>query len=159
MTRYCTFIIAALLLTWPIGVSDAQEASASADDQAQVTEAVRSMFAAMAAGDIAKFREVIAPNFYAYDVGKRFTGDALIDLIKKAHAAGDVYVWTVTEPEVHISGEIAWITYVNRGSVSGKSGKHDVTWLESAVLEKEKGKWRIRFLHSTRVPPEKSEGP
>ena len=157
MTKSCTLVMTVWLLTCPLGAPGA-ESSASANDQAQVTEIVRSMFAAMAAGDIAKFREVITPDFYAYDVGKRFTGDALIDLIKKAHAAGDVYVWTVTEPEVHISGEIAWITYVNRGSVTSKSGKTDLTWLESAVLEKEKGTWRIRFLHSTRVPPEKSEG-
>src|SRR5205823_1841545 len=83
--------------------------------------------------------------------GVRFTGDALIDLIKKAHAAGKVYVWTVNEPEVHIDGSMAWITYVNRGSIKEASGTKDVSWLESAILRKDKGNWHIQFFHSSRV--------
>jgi ketosteroid isomerase-like protein len=78
-----------------------------------------------------------------------------MDLIKSAHAAGKVYVWTVNEPEVHVSGDMAWITYVNRGSIKDASGTKDVTWLESAVLQKEKGAWRIHFFHSTRAPEKK----
>ena len=66
--------------------------------------------------------------------GKRFDGDALMELIKTAHAAGKVYVWNVTEPEVHIEGDIAWITYVNRGSIQDASGTKSMNWLESAVL-------------------------
>ena len=104
---------------------------------------------------MAKFRAVTTPDFYAFDAGGRFTGDALMDLIKAAHAAGKVYVWTVNEPEVHISGDIAWVTYVNRGSIKDASGIKDVNWLESAVLQKEQGTWRIRFFHSTRVPEKK----
>ena len=82
-------------------------------------------------------------------------GDALMDMIKAAHTAGKAYVWTVNEPEVHITGDMAWITYVNQGSIKDASGTKDVTWLESAVLEKENGAWRIRFFHSTRVPEKK----
>jgi ketosteroid isomerase-like protein len=108
----------------------------------------------LAANDAAKFRAVIAPDFYAFDVGKRFTGDALLELIKTAQAAGNVYVWTVNEPDVHISGDIAWIAYVNRGSIKDASGTENLTWLESAILQKEKGAWRIRFLHSTRAAKE-----
>jgi hypothetical protein len=75
-----------------------------------------------------------------------------MNLVKTAHAEGNVYVWSVNEPEVHLHGEIAWITYVNNGSVKDATGTKSVTWLESAVLQKEKGEWRIRFLHSTRAP-------
>ena len=73
-------------------------------------------------------------------------------LLKSRHDAGVVYVWRVTEPEVHIDGHTAWITYVNLGSITDDSGPKDMAWLESAVLRREKDAWRIRFLHSTRVP-------
>jgi hypothetical protein len=43
-------------------------------------------------------------------------------LIKAQHAAGKRYEWNVTEPDVHISGNTAWIAYVNKGSVSDASG-------------------------------------
>ena len=149
------FIATTSLLSSTIGAAGADQSGASAADQSQVTEVVRSMFAALTADDLAKFRAVTAPDFYAFDAGKRFTSDALMDLIKTAHAGGKVYVWTVNEPEVHISGDVAWITYVNHGSIKDASGTKNATWLESAVLQKEKGTWRIRFFHSTRAPVQK----
>jgi ketosteroid isomerase-like protein len=153
MIKYHTFFIAtAALLTSTIGAGAAEQPGPSAADQNQVTDAVRSFFAAAAADDLDKLHAVTTPDFYAFDAGGRFTRDALMDLIKAAHAAGNVYVWTVNEPEVHITGDIAWITYVNRGSIKDASGTKDVTWLESAVLQKEKAIWRIHFFHSTRAP-------
>jgi ketosteroid isomerase-like protein len=155
MTKHHTFLIAiAGLLTSTIGATGADQPG-SAADQVQVTEAIRSFFAAATAEDLDKLHAVAAPDFYAFDGGGRFTRDALMDMIKAAHAAGKVYVWTVNEPEVHISAGIAWITYINRGSIKDASGTKDVTWLESAVLQKEKGIWRIEFFHSTRVPEKK----
>lgn len=153
MIKFHISLIATIaLLISTIGATATDQPAPAASDQAQVTETVRAMFAAMAADDFTKFRAVTTPDFYAYDVGKRFTGEELMNLVKTAHAEGKVYVWSVNEPRVHLHGEIAWITYVNNGSVKDAAGTKDVTWLESAVLQKDKGAWRIRFLHSTRAP-------
>ena len=154
MIKYRTlFNASVLLLTFTSGAlaADQQPGPATAE-QVQVTEAVRSMFAALAAEDIPKLRSLIAPNFYAFEAGGRITGDALIDLMKKAHAAGKVYVWTVNEPEVHIDGSMAWVTYINRGSIKDASETKNVSWLESVILRKEEGHWCIQFFHSTRMP-------
>ena len=122
------------------------------DPQARVVDALRTMYVAATNDDLALFHTVAAPGFYAYDGGRRFAGDELMAFIRSRHEAGVVYVWRVTEPEVRIDGGTAWITYVNRGSITDVSGAKDVTWLESAVLQKEKDNWRIQFFHSTRVP-------
>ena len=156
MTKYHTFFIAiASLLTSTIGASAADQSGPSAADQAQVTETIRSFFAAATADDLDRLHAVITPDFYAFEAGGRISGSALMEMLKAAHAAGKVYAWTVNEPEVRISGGIGWITYINRGSIKDASGTKDVTWLESAVLQKEKGIWRIEFFHSTRVPEKK----
>jgi len=123
-----------------------------ASDEELVVETMKTMYVAATNDDLALFHTVAAPDFYAFDVGKRFDGDALMELIKNLHAAGSIYVWRVTEPEVHVYADTALITYVNRGSVQDASGRKDVTWLESAFLRKDEGRWRIHFLHSTRVP-------
>ena len=156
MIKHHTFLLAiAGLLASTIRAIAADQPSPGPADQEQVTEAVRSFFSAASADDLDKLHSVAASDFYAFDGRGRFTGDALMDMIKAAHAAGKVYVWTVNDPEVHISGDMAWITYINRGSVKDASGTKQVTWLESAVLGKEKGIWRIHFFHSTRVPEKK----
>jgi len=153
MTKHYTlFIATALLLTSTVGAAASDKPGPATNDEVKVTEVVRSMFAALSAEDIPKLRALIAPDFYAFEAGGRITGDTLIELIKKAHAAGKVYVWTVNEPEVHIEGNIAWLTYINRGSIKDASETKNVSWLESAVLQKEKDNWRVQFFHSTRVP-------
>jgi hypothetical protein len=155
------FTLIALLSTLSFLPAATYAASPKCDtkptDQAQVTETLRTMYAALTTDDLAKFHSVAASDFYAFDGGKRFNGDALIDLIKTAHATGKVYVWTVAEPEVQVICNTAWITYTNRGSMQDMSKKEDappkrdLTWLESAVLERQAGVWRIRFFHSTPV--------
>ena len=129
-------------------------ASQPATEQEPVVEAVRLMYVALTHDDLDQFRAVTSPDFYAFDGGKRMTGDQLMELVQRAHAAGKVYVWQVTEPQVSVDGRIAWMTYVNRGSVQDATGKKDLSWLESAVLRKDNGVWRIHFFHSTRVPSE-----
>jgi ketosteroid isomerase-like protein len=119
-----------------------------------VAETMRAMYAAAAIDDEARLKEIFADDFYAFDLGKRFDGMALAQLIKAAHAAGRTFVWTVKDPETHMHGDLAWITYVNRGSVGDAAGVTPVTWLESAVLRHDGRRWRIRFFHSTRVPAE-----
>jgi hypothetical protein len=122
-------------------------------EQTQIVNTVSTVFTAARADDLAKFDAVIAPDFYIFDGGARFDGDAIMALIKAQHAAGKRYEWNVTEPDVHISGNTGWIAYVNKGSISDASGTMEQEWLESAFLEKREGVWKIVFMHSTRVPP------
>ena len=123
-------------------------------EEEKVVETMRSLIVAVANDDENQFHTITSPDFYAFDGGRKITGDELMTLIKDAHAAGKVYTWQVTEPQVHVEGQMAWITYFNRGSLQDASGKKDFVWLESAVLHKSAGAWRIQFVHSTRASPQ-----
>ena len=124
-------------------------------DSAAVTGTLRAMYAAASASDLAQFHALLAPGFYAYDGGVRYDGDAIMKLIMQYQAKDAVFVWNVTQPEVHISCNMAWIAYVNSGSIkmSPTSPTVPTTWLESAVLKREAATWKLVFFHSTRVPP------
>ena len=141
----------ALIFSPNVSTVTAQQTSLTSD-QKQVVDTVSTIFTAARADDVAKFDSVIAPGFYIFDAGARFNGDAIMALIKAQHAAGKRYEWKVTEPDVHINGNTAWIAYVNKGSISDASGTVNQNWLESAFLEKQAGSWKIVFMHSTRVP-------
>ena len=140
------------LLLSAINLGSLAHASSPGNDQEKVVDTVRQMFVALGADDPELFESVTSRDFYAFDVGNRFTGGALLQLVKNAHASGKVYVWEVTDPEVHIDGNSALITYVNRGSIKDATGVKEMSWLESAVLRKNGDAWRIHFFHSTRVP-------
>ncbi len=121
--------------------------------QHKIVEVLNTFFAAAHDDDLGKFHRVVAPGFYIFDNGVRFDGDALMALIKSMHAAGKRFEWRVTEPDIHISGSTAWIAYINQGSITSGSATTDQQWLESAVLKKQSGSWKLVFMHSTRVPP------
>ena len=141
----------ALIFSPNVPTARAQQMSLTSD-QKQVVDTVSAIFVAARADDVAKFDSVIASGFYIFDGGVRFNGDSIMALIRAQHAAGKRYEWNVTEPDVHIRGNTAWIAYVNKGSITDASGTVDQNWLESAFLEKQAGTWKIVFMHSTRVP-------
>jgi hypothetical protein len=144
-------MLAVLVVFAAIGCTSVAR-GANPAEEAKVVDAMRTMYVAATNDDLAKFHEVTAPGFLAFDGGMRFGGEELMALVGKLHASGKVFHWEVTQPEVHIDGAMAWIDYVNQGWVEDASGRTEATWLESAVLRKENGDWRIVFLHSTRVP-------
>ena len=102
---------------------------------------------------MARFKSIVTDDFYSFDVGRRFDGGALAQLVIDGHKAGKKFVWTVNDPDVRINGDTAWIAYVNTGSVADAEKITPVTWLESAMLVRNSGRWRIAFFHSTRAQP------
>jgi ketosteroid isomerase-like protein len=149
----------ALVFSANVSTPSAQQKLLTAD-QTQIVNTVSTIFTAARVDDVAKFDSVIASDFYIYDGGVRFNGDSVMAVIKAQHAAGKRFEWNVTEPDVHISGNTAWIAYVNQGSITDASGTLSQKWLESAFLQKQAGIWKIVFMHSTRVPavPPESHG-
>jgi hypothetical protein len=143
-------VLGALIATF---AANAGSCVSTPADKTQVAETMRTMYAAATADNLAKFHIVAAPDFYAFDGGKRYDGDALMNMVKSFHTQGYTFVWTVTDPHVEADCHLAWITYTNRGSIQARAGApQPTTWLESAALEKQKGIWRIRFFQSARVP-------
>jgi hypothetical protein len=149
----------ALMCSADVSAVRAQQKLLTAE-QTQIVNTVTTIFTAARTNDVAKFDSVIASGFYIFDGGTRFDGDAIMGLIKAQHAAGKLYEWNVTEPDIHVSGNSAWIAYTNKGSITDASGTINQQWLESAFLQKQAGIWKIVFMHSTRVPtlPQKSHG-
>jgi hypothetical protein len=126
-------------------------------EQEQVVKTVSTIFTAAQLGDTAMFDSVISPDFYMFNGGVRFNGDAVMTPMKAQRAAGKRFEWTVTEPDVHITGSTAWIAYLDKGSVTDASGTVEQPWLVSAFLEKKAGAWKVAFLHSTRIPAKPQE--
>ena len=123
----------------------------TAEDEAQILAVLRAIFVTAHEADEAGFADLITPGYYMYDGGKRFDGTALMGLIKAAYAEGRRFEWNVTEPDVHVTGDTAWVAWVNRGAITDATGTKPLTWLESACLSRVGGAWKIAFLHSTRA--------
>jgi len=69
------------------GVSAARDKTCAPEHNEAVVDALNQFFEAASHDDDKLFKEVLAPNFYAFDNGKRFDGIQLPQLIKAAHTA------------------------------------------------------------------------
>jgi hypothetical protein len=122
-------------------------------EQQKVVEAIGSFLASLHEDDPAKLSSLVTPDFYIFDNGKRFNVDSVMTMIKSLHSADKHIEWHVTEPDVHLQGNAAWIGYINKGTITSDSVTLGQQWLESAFLVKQSGAWRIQFLHGTRAAP------
>lgn len=148
------------LVTIALAIPSGAQQKVLTVEQQQVVNTIKGIFVAAKTDDTRKFNAIVVPGYYMFDGGKRFDGDAIMKLIGEAHAKGIRYDWNVTDPDVHIERNTAWVAYVNRGSITDAEGKvTNLSWLESAFLEKREGVWRILFFHSTRAAsPQTAQG-
>ncbi|WP_446742428.1 nuclear transport factor 2 family protein [Silvibacterium acidisoli] len=133
--------------------SSAQTSSAQDHARAAVVDTVSDTLKAAEGGDARAFQSHLEPGFYIFDGGKRFDAASLLGQLEQARRSGTTFHWSVTDPDVHITGKAAWIAYINDGSMTSPSaGTRNRRWLESVFLEERSGAWKIAFWHSTPVP-------
>ncbi len=147
-------IIGALLACGWFGPPAAAAPCVPPPHEAEDAEAaLRNAYAAAQSLDEPGWHNAITEDFYAYDGGRRFDGDGMFAIVKSARAAGKTYHWTLANMDAHATCGVVWIAYENHGSVTTPAGSTQLSWLESAILRRDNGVWKIAFLHSTRVPP------
>src|SRR5258705_13842384 len=93
----------AVLFSANVSTASAQQKLLTAD-QSQIVNTVSVIFAAASTDDAAKIDSAIAPDFYIYDGGIRFTAATVVAMIKAQHAAGKRSTGNGTEPDGHTSG-------------------------------------------------------
>lgn len=146
--------LAALFAAFLFAASSAAVAQPPEDGAGAVEATVHSLFDDMAVDNGPAAAKLFAPGFYAFDGGKRFQGDELLQLVLKLHKSGVVIRWNLGPIDVHVSGDLAWAAWENHGSAGVPPAEKPVAWQESAVLKRENGAWRFVFLHSNRVDPQ-----
>jgi hypothetical protein len=123
----------------------------SSADAAGAQASVRALFAALASDDRTAYQRAVTTDFWAFDAGQRMTATELFDLVAGAHRKGRVINWSIGPVAVRGDCNMAWAAWQNDGAAGTAGAMAPRRWLESAVLRRSAGGWRIEFLHSTSV--------
>ena len=123
----------------------------------QAEQAIRDFFTALRGEGEVDFEDVTTSSMYSYDVGERFAGRALADVIIEALDSGVKINWKLGPMDTKVRCDVAWSAWENTGSAGTPPNVRPVRWLESAVLVYEGGRWKIDFFHSQRARPAPSE--
>ena len=151
LSRRSGIALAAVLLS---GCAHSQPTAcvASPADIAAIDLTVRGFYDALRRDDRAGFQRLTTPTFTSFDGGVQFSGTALSDFVRDAHARGVQLVWNIGPIDTHGGCGMALAAWDNAGSVGTPPQVKPVRWVESSVLVRREGAWRIDFFHSTRAP-------
>jgi hypothetical protein len=119
--------------------------------RAEIDRAIHDFFDALRKDDEASFKRLTTGSFYSFDVGKRYEGTELVDVVRNAHAQGVQINWSIGPIDTKLSCDVAWSAWENVGSAGIPPDLQPVRWLESAVIVRENGSWKIDFFHSQRA--------
>jgi ketosteroid isomerase-like protein len=121
-------------------------------DEKAIRETVIYFFDALANFDEVGMRSRVTEDFILLEHGERWSIDTLIARVKPMSKHSFKRINVLLFSTVKKTGDIAWTAYDNEARITLDGNERTVRWLESAVLKKEQGKWKLALLHSTRMP-------
>ena len=130
-----------------------------AEDQLAVEQLVQDVFDNIWSGtDTAQVRRYQTPDFVILEHGERWTNDTIRQwqlrqlANKPADAPKRLNSFDFFRNE--IIGDLAWCAYQNNAHWVDAKGDtvNNFSWLESGVAERTADGWKLKMMHSTRMP-------
>ncbi|SHF13315.1 nuclear transport factor 2 family protein [Flavisolibacter ginsengisoli] len=93
----------------------------------------------------------VTPDFHLLEDGQVWNMDTLLSKIMPMKNSKIERINTFKFIRTEQSGNMAWVSYNNSAEFRLGEKQQIMKWLESAVLIKRKGGWKIQLLHSTKL--------
>lgn len=138
-------IIFSVLLVLAFVNSNAQQKTLV---QKEAEQTVINFFEALSALDFDKMR-YYTKNIKLVEYGEVWNIDTLINAMKPSVGKNEKRINTLVFLDTEIKGNTAWLIYNNTADFELNGKKDRINWLESVVLVKNEGRWKISLLHST----------
>ncbi len=116
--------------------------NSSGNDQSTIETNLVNFSAALAKGDTASLRNLCSGNFVLIDEGKIFDLNQLFGYIKNVLDSNSMTRKPV-DPKITVHDNAAWAYYSVSGEFKTKTQTVPLTLLESVVLDKVDGVWKI----------------
>ncbi len=114
-------------------------------------EPVQALFSAMSAVDHVEMKSLVTSDFQLLEAGEDWTIEDLIKVINPSKYKRRNYFNVIN---TKVIGQVAWVSYWNKANFNNGKDSESAAWLESAIMIKNNGDWKIQLLHSTRIKPE-----
>lgn len=115
-----------------------------------VEASVISFFDGLAELDATKLKAWTTADFLLLEDGEVWNMDTLISMIAPMKGRNFKRVNRFSFIATEQKGDIAWVSYHNTAVFTVNERQQTRDWLESAVLVRQEGRWKIKLLHSTR---------
>ncbi len=122
---------------------------AQTSEKAEVQQVITRFFDALSVANIPLMKAEVSDDFMLLENGVIWTIDTLANKISRPKPEGYLRQNSFDFLSTKIDKNRAYVYYKNKAEISSKTRNATIKWLESAILRKEKGRWRMEFMHST----------
>ena len=122
---------------------------AQISEKAEVQQVITRFFDALSIANIPQMKAEVSDDFILLENGEIWTIDTLANKISRPKPEGYLRQNSFDFITTKIDKNRAFVYYKNKAEISSKTRNATVKWLESAILRKEKGRWRMELMHST----------
>ena len=122
---------------------------AQTTEKAEVQQVITRFFDALSVANIPLMKAEVSDDFILLENGEIWTIDTLANKISRPKPEGYLRQNSFDFIETKIDKNRAWVYFKNKAEITSKTRNLTVKWLESVIFRKEKGRWRMEFMHST----------
>jgi len=122
---------------------------AQTSEKAEVQQVITRFFDALSVANIPLMKAEVSDDFMLLENGEIWTIDTLANKISRPKPEGYLRQNSFDFLSTKIDKNRVYVYYKNKAEISSKTRNATIKWLESAILRKEKGRWRMEFMHST----------
>lgn len=138
-------------LAWALAAGLCLGSAQASDDAAAVQQAIKDNYAAYSGFDEAKYRATTTDDFVLLEHGELIDREGDVASMAKP-GTGFRRTDHFEFNSVKVEGDFAYAVYVLQSEIyDDAKGARSREWLESAILRRVKGDWKMALLHSTRV--------
>ena len=121
-------------------------------EQRKVEATVEGLFAGIAELSPPKIRAYATADMMLLENGVVWTVDSLVNALARVNKATYSRKNSFDFIRTEVTDNTAWVAYRNTADVTKDGRSATIRWLESAALVKVGDAWKIKLLHSTRLP-------
>jgi hypothetical protein len=114
-----------------------------------VQKTIIGMFQSLADRDLNTLKHYCTTDILILESGSIWNLDSLVQKVNQNIGADFKRINTLDFIETKISGKIAWSTYNNKAEITRNGKTSVIKWLETAIVIKTNGSWKIKNIHST----------
>ncbi len=122
---------------------------AQTTQKAEVQQVITRFFDALSVANIPLMKAEVSDDFILLENGEIWTIDTLANKISRPKPEGYLRQNSFDFIETKIDKNRAWVYFKNKAEITSKTRNMTIKWLESVIFRKEKGRWRMEFMHST----------
>jgi len=113
---------------------------------------LQSYFDGISAFDYQKMRDACSSDYLLFEDGIIWTVEDHINFLQPMEGMGSIS-YSFHDARKILDGNVAWITHLNIAEAIMQDNPVHFEWIESAVLRKIEGEWKLVLLHATTAKP------